>query len=359
MHWDSTKFLMFCFVLILTCFIFVFVLFCQIQFLHPTEVCFPKRGQKARNKESKYRKCQSRDKGDKPSTWSGRLNSSSQGLQAVTAQTTHVYSGGTSQHSALKHKKIKRMYVLKMFWNSCVVAEVINWLHVSLQGAPLALQPSCNMRPWSPESSLQKMKMQRNCYRWGTGMTTKLLSRHTCSINARHQLIQYKVIHRLHYSHVKLHSFFTSNSPLCVKCKQADGTLAQMFWFCSKLSRFWCEVFNFYSEVYRHDFPPDPETGILGWSHQLKTLSHWKAQAVQFGMVIAKKSILKLWNKDTAPTFDIWLIELSHTLHIEKIWFELSGKSDMATISWSYHTVDLMTSHKSQHYNLLLMFICL
>lgn len=147
--------------------------FCQIQFLHPTEVHLSSRSQKAGNKESKYRKCQSRDEGDKSSTWPGRPSPSSQGLQAVAAQTTRVYSGGTSRHAGLVQTNPNKMHVLKMFGNSCVVAEVINWLYVSLQAAPLALQQSCNMRPWSPESSLQKMKMQRNCYRWGTETTKR------------------------------------------------------------------------------------------------------------------------------------------------------------------------------------------
>ena len=45
---------------------------------------------------------------------------------------------------------------------------VVVWLHVSLQAAPLALLPFCNMRPWSREFSLQKMKRRKkNCYRWG------------------------------------------------------------------------------------------------------------------------------------------------------------------------------------------------
>lgn len=149
----------------LYCFCVCFV--CQIQFLHPTEVFLSSRSQKAWNKEIKYRKCQSRDKGDKPSTRSGRLSSASQGLQAVTAQTTCVYSGGTSRHSAYIRKS-RELYAQIMCWNGCVVAEVVNWLHVSLQAAPLALQPSCNTRPWSPKSSLRKMKMQRNCYRWGS-----------------------------------------------------------------------------------------------------------------------------------------------------------------------------------------------
>lgn len=158
------------FLLFLISYLFIFCLcfVCQIQFQHPTEVFLPSRSQKVWNKENKYRTCQSRDKGDNPSTWSGRLSSSAQGLQAVTAQTASVYRGGTSRHSALIHKTIERTHVLIMCWNSCVAAQAVNWLHVSLQAAPLALQPSCNMRPWSPESSLQKKKMRRNCYRWGS-----------------------------------------------------------------------------------------------------------------------------------------------------------------------------------------------
>lgn len=37
-----------------------------------------------------------------------------------------------------------------------------------------------------------------------------LCSINSCSVNSRHQLIQYKVIHRLHHSCVKLHSFSPS-----------------------------------------------------------------------------------------------------------------------------------------------------
>ena len=101
-----------------------------------------------------------------------------------------------------------------------------------------------------------------------------------------------------------------------------------MFWFCNK------EVFHFYSEVYGHDLLPNPETGILGWSHQLETLSHWKALSIQYGMAIAKKIILKVWNKDISPSFEAWLTELSNTLYMEKIRFELSGTSDRFHQIW-------------------------
>ncbi|CDQ57897.1 unnamed protein product [Oncorhynchus mykiss] len=37
---------------------------------------------------------------------------------------------------------------------------------------------------------------------------------HTCSINSRHHLIQFKVLHRLHYSKTKLHRIFPDTSPV-------------------------------------------------------------------------------------------------------------------------------------------------
>ena len=57
-----------------------------------------------------------------------------------------------------------------------------------------------------------------------------------CSINARLQLIQYKIIHRLHYSKTKLNKVFPTVSPTCDKCQTSDGTLAHLFWDCLRLS---------------------------------------------------------------------------------------------------------------------------
>ena len=151
---------------------------------------------------------------------------------------------------------------------------------------------------------------------------------YSCSVNSRHQLIQYKVIHRLHYSRVKLHSFYPASSPLCIRCKKSDGTLAHMFWFCERLRKFWSDVFSCYSEVYGLDLHPNPETAILGWPQQLEILSLWKTLSIQYGMILAKKSFLKVWNKDISPCFDNWLVEFSNTWkRKKKIRYEMSGKA--------------------------------
>ena len=48
---------------------------------------------------------------------------------------------------------------------------------------------------------------------------------HRCSLNARHILIQYKVLYRLHYSKTKLNSIFPNISSICDKCKKFRSKL--------------------------------------------------------------------------------------------------------------------------------------
>lgn len=62
---------------------------------------------------------------------------------------------------------------------------------------------------------------------------------HTCCINSCYRLIQYKVVHRLHYSKTKLNEMFPGVSSQCEKCSYAEGTLAHLFRFCHQLFGFW------------------------------------------------------------------------------------------------------------------------
>lgn len=48
---------------------------------------------------------------------------------------------------------------------------------------------------------------------------------HKCSANSRHRLIQFKIVHRLHYAKTNLHKIFSSISPICDKCLPEEATL--------------------------------------------------------------------------------------------------------------------------------------
>ncbi len=156
-----------------------------------------------------------------------------------------------------------------------------------------------------------------------------LLSVYSCSINSRHQLIQYKVLHRLHYSKTKLSKFYPSVSPMCDKCKVAEGTLAHLFWVCVQIQSFWIEIFQFFAKVYNCVLLPDPMIAILGWSDLLESLSLKVRLPIQYGMIVAKKGILLLWKKNVRPLFSDWL-----TLHLERIRYTISGNSEKFDKMW-------------------------
>lgn len=62
---------------------------------------------------------------------------------------------------------------------------------------------------------------------------------HSSSICLRHTIIQFKILHCLHWSKRRLAKFTTSIGPICDRCRLMPATLSHMFWLCSKLDHFW------------------------------------------------------------------------------------------------------------------------
>lgn len=52
----------------------------------------------------------------------------------------------------------------------------------------------------------------------------------------RHRLIQFKVLHRLHYTREKLSKLCPNSDPTCIWCHLHPATVGHMFWDCSLLS---------------------------------------------------------------------------------------------------------------------------
>lgn len=91
---------------------------------------------------------------------------------------------------------------------------------------------------------------------------------------ARHNLIQFKVIHRLHYSKLNHHKTYPTISPLCNKCKMLEGTLLYSLWSSSKIQPFWKCIFKFLSEVYSVDLEPELCIGHEGNEGFVSDKSH-------------------------------------------------------------------------------------
>ncbi len=72
-------------------------------------------------------------------------------------------------------------------------------------------------------------------------------------------------------------------------------------------------------------------------------------QAILFGMIIAKRVILRMWKTDLAPKFEIWSRDLVNMLVLERLRYISNDKSGVFDKIWSQilehlNVIDVMHS---------------
>lgn len=67
---------------------------------------------------------------------------------------------------------------------------------------------------------------------------------------ARISLIQFKVLHRIHFSKARLSKFYPNNDGTCDRCKGPLADLTHMFWSCPYLADYWSTIFKTLSEAF-------------------------------------------------------------------------------------------------------------
>lgn len=157
---------------------------------------------------------------------------------------------------------------------------------------------------------------------------------HRCSINVRHCLMQFKIVHRLHYSKVKLHRLFPSVSPLCEKCETSEATLAHSFILCPKIENYWIDVFNIISKILGFQVKPDPQIIIFNLSENLSGLSLSQQHFVNFCLISAKKCILMLWKGKDVPNVKMWIADVVNSLEMERIRYLRMDQAYRFDIIW-------------------------
>lgn len=145
------------------------------------------------------------------------------------------------------------------------------------------------------------------------------------SINARLCLIQFKIVHRLHYSREKINKIYPESSPLCEKCMAERGTLLHSYALCPTLQSFWSNVFNFMTKVLKKKTTPNPVVIIFGIIQKTDMLRYAERCFISYGLITAKKIILQLWKGKDVPSLKMWITELVNTLHLEKIRHAIYG----------------------------------
>lgn len=154
------------------------------------------------------------------------------------------------------------------------------------------------------------------------------------SICQRHRVIQFKVVHRLHWSKVKLAQIKSDVDGLCDRCRADDGTLAHMFYHCPKLTEFWKSIFAFFSKVLEIDIKPFSITTIFGVADSKLNLNTTGKTIISFSTLLARRLILTKWKDRTPPTFKHWINDLMGHLSLERIRYSLQGNTQKFFSIW-------------------------
>ena len=144
------------------------------------------------------------------------------------------------------------------------------------------------------------------------------------SICLRHRVIQFKVVHRLHWSKLKLAKFKLDLDPNCDRCEIEPATLSHMFWSCSKLAQFWQSIFKFLSDAFGIHIVAEAKTAIFGIAPQIFSSQKHKI-VIAFATLIARRLILLKWKEKHPPSFKLWFVDLFRHLTLEKIRYSLRG----------------------------------
>lgn len=129
------------------------------------------------------------------------------------------------------------------------------------------------------------------------------------SNNANLQLIQYKVIHRIHLTGdriFKFHSDSLTNTNTCTNCTQSTpDTYIHALWFCSPVHLFWKQVTESLSALLNCCIPLSPSLCLLGDTSNI-TLHPTYIKLLLVALTIAKKTILVNWKSKTKINIQQW-----------------------------------------------------
>lgn len=157
---------------------------------------------------------------------------------------------------------------------------------------------------------------------------------HSSSICARHSLIQFKVVHRLHLSKARISIMYPAVDDSCNRCKHSPATLAHTFWFCPMLSGYWSSIFEALTNVFEKPIHPNPLTAIFGIQCEDDRLPRTQSNCIAYVTLLARRLILLNWKQATPPSFKHWVRDTLQFLKLEKIRFALRGPKDNFISVW-------------------------
>ena len=158
---------------------------------------------------------------------------------------------------------------------------------------------------------------------------------HSSSTCARHGLIQLKIVLRVHFTNAKLARIYPTVDPSCPRCKAQPADHIHMFWSCPRLTKFWSDIFNAYSIMFRKVVSPNPICALFGFTPETRSIRGKAFVVIAFTSLLARRLILLSWKQATPPSFTRWIKETMYFLKLEKIKFTLRGSVQKFEEIWT------------------------
>ncbi|CAI5647285.1 unnamed protein product [Oreochromis niloticus] len=124
---------------------------------------------------------------------------------------------------------------------------------------------------------------------------------HSTSVCCRHGLLQFKVLHGLHLSKLRVSRMFPGADSRCDRCGQNPASLSHMFWTCPNIAIYWSKIFKTLSDIFKKQLPPDPVMALFGVAI-VKYLNNKQVCVLSFITLLARRLILLNWKNKAPPT---------------------------------------------------------
>lgn len=134
-------------------------------------------------------------------------------------------------------------------------------------------------------------------------------------------MIQFKVVHRLHWSKTRLSKIKDGFDSTCDRCRQQPASVLHMFWTCPKLGSFWKSIFETMSKICGIPITACPFMAIFGVMPVF--LNHTLIFLHSFG----RRLILLKWKEPLPSVYGHWVKDVMYNTQLEKIGYTVKGSA--------------------------------
>ena len=140
------------------------------------------------------------------------------------------------------------------------------------------------------------------------------------SLNVLTQENNYKLYSRWYRTPIIIHKYNANISPLCWRCKSAQGTILHIWWECVLIKPFWKDIHRLISRI--TTFTPDFTAAQYLLHHSSFPYYTYKKSLMLHLINAAKLCIPIRWTQSSPPTISDWFKKIEHIAEMEELFFQ-------------------------------------